>query len=99
MKVHSCKDSLFSTLPDIFTIFAENFNAMKLSKDQKNLLKGGLAGWAGMVVAAVLFAVFGKRTWSDTLWLVLGLTIAEIIVSTFLMLGSRVPKEKGEKNE
>ena len=90
MKVHSCKDSLFSTLPDIFTIFAENFNAMKLSKDQKNLLKGGLAGWAGMVVAAV----FGKRTWSDTLWLVLGLTIAEIIVSTFLMLGSRVPKER-----
>ena len=42
-----------------FTIFAANFKAMKLSKDQKNLLKGGLAGWAGMVVAAVLFAVFG----------------------------------------
>lgn len=69
---------------------------MKLSKDQKNLLKGGIAAWAGMIVATVLFAVFGKRTWSDTLWLVLGMTIAEIIVGAFLTLGSRVPKEKDE---
>jgi prolipoprotein diacylglyceryltransferase len=80
----------------IFIIFAENFKTMKLSKDQKNLLKGGLAAWAGMVVAMVLFAVFGKRTWSDTLWLVLGVTIAEIIVGLFLVLGSRVPKKKDE---
>jgi len=71
---------------------------MKLSKDQKNLLKGGLAAWAGMIVAMVLFAVLGKRTWSDTLWLVLGMTIAEIIVGAFLTLGSRVPKEK-DKNQ
>ncbi len=69
---------------------------MKLSKDQKNLLKGGLAAWAGMIVAMVLFAVFGKRTWSDTLWLIIGMTIAEIIVGAFLVLGSRVPKGKGE---
>jgi uncharacterized membrane protein YdjX (TVP38/TMEM64 family) len=69
---------------------------MKLSKDQKNLLKGSLAAWAGMVVAMVLFAVFGKRTWSDTLWLMLGVTIAEIVVGAFLVVGSRVPKEKDE---
>jgi hypothetical protein len=52
---------------------------MKLTKDQKNLLKGGLAAWAGMIVAMVLFAIFGKRTWNDTLWLMLGMTIAEIV--------------------
>ena len=69
---------------------------MKLSKDQKNLLKGGIAAWAGMIVAMVLFAVFGKRTWNDTMWLILGMTIAEIIVGAFLTLGSRVPKEKDE---
>ena len=69
---------------------------MKLTKDQKNLLKGSLAGWAGMMVAVALFAVFGKRTWSDTLWLMLGMTIAEIVVGLFLTLGSRVPKKKDE---
>ena len=69
---------------------------MRLTKDQKNLLKGGLATWAGMIVALVLFAVFGKRTWGDTLWLVLGMTIAEVIVGMFLTLGSRVPKKNNE---
>ena len=69
---------------------------MKLSKDQKNLIKGSLAAWAGMIVAMVLFAIFGKRNWSDTLWLILGVTIAEIVVGLFLTLGSRVPKEKDE---
>ena len=69
---------------------------MKLTKDQKNLLKGSLAAWAGMIVAAALFAIFGKRTWSDTLWLMLGMTIAEIVVGLFLTLGSRVPKKKDE---
>ena len=69
---------------------------MQLTKDQKNLLKGGLAGWAGMVVALALFAIFGKRTWNDTLWLILGVTMAEIIVGLFLALGSRVPKKKDE---
>lgn len=69
---------------------------MKLSKDQKNLLKGSLAAWAGMMVAAAFFAIFGKRTWNDTLWLMLGVTIAEIVVGLFLTLGSRVPKKKDD---
>ncbi len=69
---------------------------MKLSKDQKNILKGGLASWAGMIVAMALFVIFGKRTWSDTLWLMLGVTIAEIVVGLFLVLGSKVPKNKDE---
>ena len=69
---------------------------MKLSKDQKNLIKGSLAAWAGMIVAMALFAIFGKRTWSDTLWLILGVTIAEIVVGLFLTLGSRVPKKKDD---
>ena len=69
---------------------------MKLTKDQKNLLTGSLAAWAGMIVAMALFAIFGKRTWSDTLWLILGVTIAEILVGLFLTLGSRVPKKKDE---
>ena len=69
---------------------------MKLSKDQKNLLKGSLSAWAGMVVALMLFTIFGKRTWNDTLWLMLGVTIAEIVVGLFLTLGSRVPKKKDE---
>ena len=72
---------------------------MKLTKDQKNLLKGGLAAWAGMIVAAALFAIFGKRTWSDTLWLMLGMTIAEIVVGLFLTLGSRVPKDKKDEDQ
>ena len=67
---------------------------MKLTNNQKNLLKGSLAGWAGMIVVMVLFAIFGKQTWSDTLWLILGVTIAEVVVGLFLMLGSRVPKDK-----
>ena len=82
-----------------FTIFAENFNAMKLTKDQKNLLKGSLAAWAGMIVAMVLFAIFGKRTWSDTLWLILGVTIAEVLVGLFLTFGSRVPKDKKDEDQ
>ena len=69
---------------------------MKLTKDQKNLLKGSLAAWAGMIVAMALFVIFGKRTWSDTLWLIFGATIAEILVGLFLTLGSRVPKKKDE---
>ena len=69
---------------------------MQLTKDQKNLLKGSLAAWAGMIVAMVLFAIFGKRTWSDTLALILGVTIAEILVGLFMTLGSRVPKKKDE---
>ena len=73
---------------------------MKLTNNQKNLLKGSLAGWAGMIVVMVLFAIFGKQTWSDTLWLILGVTIAEVLVGLFLTLGSRVPKnEKGEQDE
>ena len=82
-----------------FIIFAENFSGMKLSKDQKNLLKGSLAAWAGMIVALVLFVIFGKRTWDDTLWLILGVTIAEVIVGLFLTIGSRVPKDKKDKNQ
>jgi uncharacterized membrane protein YdjX (TVP38/TMEM64 family) len=72
---------------------------MKLTKDQKNLLKGSLAGWAGMIVAMVLFTIFGKRTWSDTLWIILGVTIAEVVVGLFLALGSRVPKDKKDENQ
>lgn len=71
---------------------------MQLSKDQKNLLKGSLAGWAGMIVAMAFFAIFGKRTWGDALWLLLGLTIVEIIVGAFLVFGSRVPKKKNAHN-
>jgi len=67
---------------------------MKLSKDQKNILKGCLAGWAGMIVAIALFAIFGKRT--VDLWLMLGVTIGATLVLLFLMLGSRVPKDKDE---
>ena len=73
-----------------------SYKYMKLSKDQKNLLKGDLAGWSGMIVAIALFAIFGKRTWDDALWLMLGMTIGEAVVLSFLMLGSRVPKDKDE---
>ena len=72
---------------------------MKLTNNQKNLLKGSLAGWAGMIVVMVLFAIFGKQTWSDTLWLILGVTIAEIVVGLFLILGSRVPKDKKDEDQ
>ena len=72
---------------------------MKLSKDQKNLLKGGLATWAGMIVSAALFAILGKRTWNDTLWLILGVTIAEVLVGLFLTFGSRVPKDKKDEDQ
>ena len=60
------------------------------------MLIGGLSGWAGMIVAIVLFAIFGKRTWNDALWLMLGMTLVEAIILLFLMLGSRVPKDKDE---
>jgi hypothetical protein len=72
---------------------------MKLTKDQKNLLKGSLAAWAGMIVAMVLFAIFGKRTWSDTLWLILGFTTVEILIGAFFILGSRVPKKMMKINK
>ena len=79
-----------------FTIFAENFNAMKLTKDKKNMLKGLLAGWAGMVVFKVLVAIFGRQTWGDTFWFILGFTIVEIIIGSFFVLGARVPKKNDE---
>ena len=63
------------------------------------MIKGSLAAWAGMIVAMSRFAIFGKRTWNDTLWLILGVTIAEIIVGLFLTIGSRVPKDKKDKNQ
>lgn len=69
---------------------------MKLSKDQKNLLKGSLAAWAGMIVVMVLSAIFGKRTWNDTLWFILGFTTVEILIGAFFMLGLRVPKKNDE---
>ena len=79
-----------------FVIFAENFNAMKLTRDKKNILKGLLAGWAGMVVVKVLVAIFGRQTWGDTLWFILGFTTVEILVGLFLMLGARMPKKDNE---
>ena len=69
---------------------------MQLSKDQKNILKGGIAGWVGMIVALLLFAAFGTASWRQTLWLVLGLTVGEIIVGLFLIFGARIPKEKND---
>ena len=87
----------------VFYYFCREFNyefnvfkTMKLTKDQKNILKGLLAGWAGMVVYKVLVAIFGRQTWGDTLWFILGFTIVEIIVGLFFMLGARVPKKNDE---
>ena len=60
------------------------------------MLKGLLAGWAGMVVFKVLVAIFGRQAWGDTLWFILGFTIVEIIVGLFFMLGARVPKKNDE---
>lgn len=79
-----------------FIIFAENFNAMKLTKSKKTILKGLLAGWAGMVVVEVLVAIFGRQTWSDTFWFILGFTVVEIIIGSFFMIGARVPKKNDE---
>ena len=91
------RDDDFSRMFTVdFIIFAENFNAMKLTQRQKNMLKGLLAGWAGMVVFKVLVAIFGRQTWGDTLWFILGFTIVEIIVGLFFMLGARVPKKNDE---
>lgn len=53
---------------------------MQLLKDQINLLKSCLSVWAGMVVAMVSFVIFGKHTRNETLWLLFGVTIAEIVV-------------------
>ncbi|MBQ3738494.1 MAG: hypothetical protein II862_05860 [Bacteroidales bacterium] len=69
---------------------------MKLTRDKKNILKGLLAGWAGMVVVKVLVAIFGRQTWSDTLWFILGFTTVEIFVGLFFMLGARVPNKNDE---
>lgn len=69
---------------------------MKFTRDKKNILKGLFAGWAGMVVVKVLVAIFGRQTWGDTLWFILGFTTVEILIGLFLMLGSRVPKKSDE---
>jgi hypothetical protein len=88
--------SFFPIRRGFFVIFAENFNAMKLTKDKKNMLKGLLAGWAGMVVTEVLVAIFGRQTWGDILWFILGFTTVEILIGLFFMLGARVPKKNDE---
>ena len=74
---------------------------MKLSKDQKNILKGGLASLAGMIIGLVVAKLFGiiKHPWSETFGFLLGPMIGCIACWLFLILGSRVPKEKGRKNE
>ena len=87
---------LFPHQEGFFVIFAENFNAMKLTKDKKNMLKGLLVGWAGMVVTEVLVAIFGRQTWGDILWFILGFTTVEILIGLFFMLGARVPKKNDE---
>ena len=69
---------------------------MKLTRDKKNILKGLLAGWAGMVVVKVLVAIFGRQTWGDTLWFILGFTTVEIFVGLFFMLGAKVPNKNDE---
>lgn len=91
------RDDDFSRMFTVdFIIFAENFNVMKLTKDKKNMLKGLLAGWAGMVVFKVLVAIFGRQTWGDILWFILGFTTVEILIGLFLMLVARVPKKNDE---
>ena len=72
---------------------------MRLSNDQKNILKGCVGGWAGMVVALIISASIGKLTWSDALWIILGLMIVEIIVGAFLMLGAKAPKSGKENHD
>ena len=69
---------------------------MKLTKDKKNILKGLLAGWAGMVVFKLLVAIFGRQTWGDTFWFILGFTLVELLVGLFFILGARVPKKNAE---
>ena len=67
---------------------------MKLSKDQKKILIGLLAGLGGAIVGYSLFAILGKITWDRVLEIMAATTIGYVIAVLFLLLGSRVPKDK-----
>ena len=67
---------------------------MKLSRDQKKMLIGSLAGLAGGYIGSSLFAILGRITWGRVLEIMAATTIGYVIAVLFLLLGSRVPKAK-----
>ena len=94
MKVRSRKDRLFSTLSDIFTIFAANFKVMQLSEQQKTIVKAAPFGLIGMLGVPLFNALIGRQTWMDTLWdSLISIGVWVVLLGLFL-LGSRVPKKK-----
>jgi hypothetical protein len=77
-----------------FTIFAENFKAMKPSEQQEAIVKVAPIGLFGMLGVPLFNALIGRQTWMDTLWdSLISIGIWAVLIGLFL-LGSRVPKKK-----
>ena len=81
-----------------FTIFAENFQAMPLSKQQKDILKASIPGLIGMLGTPLFTALIGRQSWVDSLWgTLIGIGVWAVLVGLFL-LGAKVPKKNDEKS-
>ena len=72
---------------------------MKLSKDQKNMLKGLAFAFAVVFVGSIIFVILGRRTWNNIWPTLLGSLIGSVAVYLFLIIGSRVPEKKDEDKE
>lgn len=72
---------------------------MNLSEQQKAIVKAWPIGLICMLGVPLFNALIGRQTWMDTLWdSLISIGVWAVLLGLFL-LGSRVPKEKGEKNE
>ena len=69
---------------------------MKLSEQQKTIVKVAPFGLIGMLGAPLINALIGRQTWMDTLWdSLISIGVWAVLLGLFL-LGSRVPKERDE---
>lgn len=70
---------------------------MKLSNDQKKILKGILAYLVGAIVGPSFFALLGKISWSRALDIFVGMVVGAVAAGLFLLVGSKIPKNKEEE--
>ena len=69
---------------------------MKLSEQQKTIVKVAPFGLIGMLGVPLFNALIGRQTWMDTLWdSLISIGVLAVLLGLFL-LGSKVPKERDE---
>ena len=74
-------------------------NLMKLSKEQKRILVCCILYLVATGAFNLLVFVYGKHDWNG-FWTMTGsMAVGAIVVVLFLLIGSRIPKEKDEDKQ